>query len=74
MASLNADFFIKNKDKWGSWNIAWIMGSTPDQLLLKIQGDAVYGFLEIGSLNYLPKASDTVLNVLTDGHEDFEDL
>ena len=68
MVSLNADFFIKNKDKWGSWNVTWIMGSTPDQPL------AVFGFLETGSLNYLPRSSDMVLNVLTNGHEDFEDL
>ncbi len=74
MASLNADFFIKNKDKWGSWNIAWIMGSTPDQPLLKTWEDAVFGFLETGSLDYLPRSSDMVLNVLTNGREDFEDL
>src|SRR5260370_21693620 len=74
MASLNTNFFVRNKDKKGFWNIAWIMGSTPDQPLPQTREQAIYHFLETGSLEYLPNSSHTVLNVLTDGHGDFEDM
>ncbi len=72
MALLTKEFFINNKNKRGSWGLAYLLGTTEDKPLPKTRQEAMYHFLETGELDYLPNDSDTVLNVLTDGLDDYD--
>ena len=67
MALLTKEYFVKNKDKRASWELAWLLGTTMDKPLPKTRKEAMYHFLETGDLDYLPDNSDSILNVLTDG-------
>ena len=67
MATLTQDYFVKNKDKWSSWETTWLLGATTAKPLPKTCYEALYNYLETGELQYLPDDSDTILNVLTDG-------
>ena len=67
MAHLTKEYFIKNKDKQASWELACHLGTTMDKPLPKTCTEAMYHFLETGDLDYLPDNLDSILNVFTDG-------
>ena len=74
MAQLNKDFFVNNKDKHGSWEVAWLLGTSVDPPLPKTCQEAMFSFLATGNLDYLPDDSDTILNALTNGLGDLEPM
>ncbi len=73
MALLTKEFFINN-NKQGSWGPAYHLGTTKDQPLPKTRQEGMYHFLETGELDRYPNDSDTVLNVLTDGLDDYDQM